>query len=439
MKTSLLDRPKASLSQGTLFLSGMVLIAILLMPSMHARAQSTAPAKAETHPSNSSRQYLKPVKDPLAVPPQGVEDSLFLSRDSGKETDPILRVFGDYPSTEASLGRLMGDRRARNYRDPTGKVVAFEVLKNGDVLFGPNLGVARRLSDDDDPNSRLETDPQHSAPIDFYWDARDRKLHVRSILLTENGDPADLAFRRAGDETYPYGPPQAVKAGTNLGTIYWMGWGADDYGFNDRTAQIYAKSAEDITEKGSGGTLFFSTTPIGSTKPADRAVISNEGYVGIGTTVPQAMLHVAGDVAGVAEDYPSIEKLEPGDVVSIDDSVKTLTITRAATPYDQRVVGVVATRPAVRISQLEAGALDNAEMKPRSDVFPVAHAGRVAVKVSAENGAIRPGDYLTSSSKPGVSMKATTKGAIVGKALQSYSEQTEGKIQMLADVTWYQP
>ena len=74
---------------------------------------------------------------------------------------------------------------------------------------------------------------------------------------------------------------------------------------------------------------------IGSTKPVDRAVISNEGYVGIGTTVPQAMLHVAGDVGGVAEDYPSSEKLEPGDVVRIDDNAKTVTITKAAKSYDQ--------------------------------------------------------------------------------------------------------
>ena len=69
----------------------------------------------------------------------------------------------------------------------------------GDVGLNKNVNNPCASPTSTDPSSRLETDPQHSAPIDFYWDARDRKLHVRSILLTENGDPAYLAFRRAGD------------------------------------------------------------------------------------------------------------------------------------------------------------------------------------------------------------------------------------------------
>jgi len=208
---------------------------LMLLPSAPAQEKASNPA---TPPP----KYLTPLKDPLVKPEGGACSELILSRDSGKETDPILRVYGDYPSTTGSLGRLMGDRKAPSYRDPEGKVIALEVLKNGDVLFGPNTGIARRPANDKDPNSRLETDPQHTSPIDFYWDAQDRKLHVRSILLTENGDPTDLGFRRSGDETYPYRPPLAIRAGASLGAMYGMGWGAKGHGFNDRAAQIYAKS-----------------------------------------------------------------------------------------------------------------------------------------------------------------------------------------------------
>jgi hypothetical protein len=49
----------------------------------------------------------------------------------------------------------------------------------------------------------------------------------------------------------------------------------------------------------------------------------------------------------------------------------------------------------------------------------VALTGRVPVKVSMENGSIRVGDPLTSSSKPSTAMKATEAGKILGYALES--------------------
>ncbi|MBI4039324.1 hypothetical protein HY388_00670 [Candidatus Daviesbacteria bacterium] len=55
----------------------------------------------------------------------------------------------------------------------------------------------------------------------------------------------------------------------------------------------------------------------------------------------------------------------------------------------------------------------------------VALAGRVPVKVSLENGPIEKGDYLTSSSTPGVAMKATKPGQVVGKALEPFGQKSE--------------
>jgi hypothetical protein len=371
-------------------------------------------ASAQAPAAQPRKEYLKPLKDPTTR--EGAGPELELSRDSGADTDPVLRVWGDYPSTRGSLGRLMGDRRDPSYRDPVGKVVALEVLRNGDVLFGPNIGIVRR-PDRRGADARVETDPQHSSPIDFYWDARDRKLHVRSILLTENGDPADLAFRRSGDETYPYGPPMGVRKGMNLGTMYWMGWGADNFGFNNRAAQVYATAAEDISARGSGGTLHLATTPQGSTaRPIDRIVIGSDGNVGVGTKHARAKLHVAGRASGFAEDYAAIEALEPGDVVAIDERADAMRVRRAAQAYDRAMVGVVTGSPALRVSQAREAARAEGAPDDVEDGYPVAHAGRVTVKVSTENGAIRPGDYLTSSSAPGVAMKATRKGDVMGKA-----------------------
>src|SRR5687767_1095741 len=65
----------------------------------------------------------------------------------------------------------------------------------------------------DDPNEPYWSDPNWSSPIDFWSDAQNRKLHVRSLLLTENGDAADFGLRRSGDGTYPNGPPLASRKG----------------------------------------------------------------------------------------------------------------------------------------------------------------------------------------------------------------------------------
>lgn len=66
----------------------------------------------------------------------------------------------------------------------------------------------------------------------------------------------------------------------------------------------------------------------------------------------------------------------------------------------------------------------------------VALAGRVPVKADASFGAIRPGDYLTSSPIPGVAMRASGPGPIFGTALESLSAGT-GAIQVFVHRGWY--
>ena len=46
--------------------------------------------------------------------------------------------------------------------------------------------------------------------------------------------------------------------------------------------------------------------------------------------------------------------------------------------------------------------------------------GRLPVNMSQSSEAIEPGDYITSSSEPGLGMKATQSGYVVGRALESW-------------------
>jgi hypothetical protein len=108
-------------------------------------------------------------------------------------------------------------------------------------------------------------------------------------------------------------------------------------------------------------------------------------------------------------------------------------IAKSSASYDSKLIGVVSTNP----NQVYG---EDGLFTARENPKPVSMAGRVPVKVSTENGPIQPGDPLTSSSTPGVAMKATHSGPIVGKALESYdnSDPTAvGKIVVFVSVGWY--
>jgi hypothetical protein len=371
--------------------------------------------------------------DPLPVPVRATGAAgLVLPRPAGAATQPAFRILGDAPND--SQGEMMKPRAAT--APTTAPIAVVSVLKNGDVLFGENAGL--RYRQEGNPPS-LHSDPGHASPIDFWWDAPNRKLHVRSLEVTENGDAPEIGIRRSGDGTYPNGPPLPVTKGTNLGLLFWMGW-AEPGGFDDRDGVIFMRAAEDFTDKGVGANMYFATTPIGSTAaPIARLIISSEGQVGVGINDPQAQLHVMGpQLGGFAEDYASDESLEGGDVVAIDAGAAAPTVRKATRPYDPMLVGVIATRPGVRISQ-DAGTDGKAQHAIAARQFPVAVAGRASIKISTENGAIHAGDSLTSSSTPGVAMKATQKGAAIGKALRDYSATGIGTILMLPNVSVYAP
>jgi hypothetical protein len=79
-------------------------------------------------------------------------------------------------------------------------------------------------------------------------------------------------------------------------------------------------------------------------------------------------------------------------------------------PYDPQMIGVISVDPAIVLGE-----------KGKENLRPVALVGRVPVKVTTKNGEILVGDYLTSSDIPGVAMKATKPGRVIGIALESYS------------------
>ena len=76
-------------------------------------------------------------------------------------------------------------------------------------------------------------------------------------------------------------------------------------------------------------------------------------------------------------------------------------------PYDAMIIGVYETPQYKSVQERQAIAKN-----------PIKSSGIVMVKVNSENGQIKKGDAITTSSEAGVGMKATGPGMIVGVALE---------------------
>jgi hypothetical protein len=186
------------------------------------------------------------------------------------------------------------------------------------------------------------------------------------------------------------------------------------------------------------------------------AIEPNGGNVGIGTTTPGAALEVDGNVkltsgsgasimfqdgtvqstayTGVTSggDYAESVNVggersgyEPGDVLVIDPTVPGKFL-ESNSSYSTLVAGIYSTKPGT-VGRRQSNA-------PSADEVPMALVGIVPVKVSSENGSIRIGDLLVSSSMPGRAMRGTDRermtGAVIGKALRSLDSGT-GTIETL--------
>jgi hypothetical protein len=157
--------------------------------------------------------------------------------------------------------------------------------------------------------------------------------------------------------------------------------------------------------------------------------VDNDGWCSATTTGRISSVSSTNSGSDLAEMYLSNEKLEPGDVVAISSPVNMLELANSSLS-NTKTLGIIATDPGIILG-----------LKPGDDhggnEYPVSLAGRIPTKVSTENGPINPGDFITLSSVPGVAMKATNSGNVLGQALESYSGSGIGKISVFVKNTYF--
>jgi hypothetical protein len=253
------------------------------------------------------------------------------------------------------------------------------------------------------------------------------------------------------------------------------------------------------TGAGAGGDIIFQTAAAGVSGTtlqalSERMRITSTGLVGIGTSSPQAQLHVSStgfsatgvritinsggtsassnpfliednagnhlfrvnatgtvftssnyncalaancyvsnnpaDLAELTAVVGQASQYEPGDLVR-QSKTDAQKVEHTFGSYDSGVYGIVTDRGQF------LGKPGN--LTEGVDAVKVSLVGYVKVKVSASNGQIQPGDYLAAGPRPGIAMKATQPSRVIGIAREAFSNSgdTTGLIEILVQPTFW--
>ncbi len=291
------------------------------------------------------------------------------------------------------------------------------------IRNGGNVGVGTP-----NPSARMEIESNSSTS-------------TPQLLLTEDAqDYARLSLRNTQTARFwsIAGATQDVAPGAtpsdNLNFFHSVGGNIMNLSYDDGVGQVgigttvpearlHIKGGTDTAPDG-GGFLV-----LGSTAGRNISIDDNEIMARIdgqpatlylnneGGLVRVPILEITG--ADVAERFPVTDDVKPGIVVEIDpEHPGQLRMARGA--YNRRVAGVVSGANGLSVGAV-LGNLPGLEDAP-----PIALTGRVWVYCDASDGAIAPGDLLTTSDTPGHAMKVVdfpqAQGAILGKAMTALDE-----------------
>ena len=223
----------------------------------------------------------------------------------------------------------------------------------------------------------------------------------------------------------------SLNTGDGNQALAYNATGTDNTAVGDRALLNVTNGNFNIAVGNSAG-VNFTASESHNIDIGNQGVQGENNIIRIGTTGVQTATYLVGTVSvpvltitggsDLAEPFQisAREKDVPeGAVVVIDDQIPGH-LKLSDGPYDQRVAGVVSGANGIHpgIQMHQQGLLEGGQN--------VALSGRVYVQADASNGAIRPGDMLTTSSLPGYAMKVTdhakAEGAILGKAMTSLNE-----------------
>jgi F0F1-type ATP synthase membrane subunit c/vacuolar-type H+-ATPase subunit K len=137
------------------------------------------------------------------------------------------------------------------------------------------------------------------------------------------------------------------------------------------------------------------------------------------TQDPQAAVEGSATMGLAKVVETELTNVKGGSIVSLSSSGKGAVL--STTPYDSQIMGVVSRDAAILIDTTNG-----------KNGVPVISDGIVYILVSTQQGNIQRGDLLTSSTIPGVAVKAVHSGYVLGEALEGYSNPNPNQTDLIA-------
>jgi hypothetical protein len=154
------------------------------------------------------------------------------------------------------------------------------------------------------------------------------------------------------------------------------------------------------------------------------ALIITISFVLLAFVAPAARAEIISDVLPIAVSLPVFgTNIRAGQIVTVDLAGQYVIASRE---YDPNILGVV----------VETAALSLSNQADTATTYLVASSGQVLLLVDSSSGAIKVGDFITTSSQAGYGMKALKPGVVVGQALQPFGTDDDKTAsgQILVDV-----
>ncbi len=313
-----------------------------------------------------------------------------------------------------AMAHIAGTNGAMYYNASTNKFRCFENSAWADCITTSGAsGSTKSVTKTANETITADTTLSNDSELKFNIGANESWTY-RYVMQINSPTPADMKFAIAA----PVGATCQATATSykNNNSISQLGCGVSSGLMSTSATDEMIEVTGSVQNGANAGTITVQWAQ--NTSNAGNTIVYKGSFV-------NAFKETGADLAEI---YYTHDNAQAGNLVSLDSSMRA-GVRKTSGSYDSTVMGVISTKPGYVLA-------DSAGSDPTAAPVALALSGRVPVKISDENGPVKAGDPLTSSSTPGVAMRATQPGWVIGMAMEDQTADIDN-VMTFVNRSWY--